>query len=74
VAFKLVATRTPRRKRKAAKILLFPALGFIFLIGWLLYSVGDQKSSRRKLVKPQEKENVTFLPANFDPELQKIEG
>ena len=45
---------------------LLPALAFMFLIGWLMYCVGDDKRKDRIQRKPVKKENVTLMPIIYE--------
>ncbi len=56
-------------------IMLLPALIFIFLIGWCMYCISDQKRPAKKQRKPLKKDNirdnVTLLPIVYE-ETQEI--
>jgi len=57
------------------RIMLFPALIFIFLIGWCMYCIGDRKKPEKIQPKPIKKENlrdnVTIIPIIYE-ETQEI--
>ena len=42
--------------------MLLPALIFIFIMGWCLYWIGDQKKPDKIKRKSAKKDNVTFMP------------
>ena len=58
-------------------IVLLPALVFIFIIGWCMYCIGDQKRPTKRQDKPLKKEkdnvkdNVTIMPIVYE-ETQEI--
>ena len=54
-----------RKLGRAARVLLFPALALVFLVGWCMYMVGSHKraGTERKKVKA---DGVTFLPVIFE--------
>ena len=57
-------------------IMLLPMLIVIFLIGWVMYWVGDKKIGDNKHKSPKqrkqpEQDNVTFMPVIFE-EPEKI--
>ncbi len=43
-------------------IILFPALAFMFIIGWCMYCKGDQKRTQKTQRKPPKKDNITITP------------
>jgi len=44
-------------------LFLLPGLIFIFLIGWSMYWIGDQKrTGKTKRKAPPKKDNVTLMP------------
>ena len=43
-------------------IMLLPVIVFIFLMGWYMYWIGDQKRPDKIQRKPLKKDNVTFMP------------
>ena len=53
-------------------ILLLPALICIFIIGWCMYWMGDQKRTDKIHHKLPKKDNVTIMPIFFE-EPQEIE-
>jgi hypothetical protein len=62
-----LATKKSRRKRKnTLKILLLPALIFVFFMGWCMYWAGDKKDQKHLNRKVPNKDNVTLLPAIFE--------
>jgi len=50
--------------------MLLPALLCIFLMGWLMYCIGDQKRPIKKPPKPLKKDtiidNVTIMPIVYE--------
>jgi flagellar basal body-associated protein FliL len=61
-----------RRKRsKAMTIILLPLLIFVFIIGWCMYWVGDQKRTSKTQRKPSKKDDVTIMPIILE-ETQEI--
>ena len=55
-------------------IMLLPALIFIFLMGWCMYCIGDQKRPdkiQRKPIKKESGDNVTIMPIIYE-ETQEI--
>jgi len=52
-----------RKRNNIMGLFLVPVLIFIFLMGWSMYWIGDQKRTKRVNRKAPKKENVTFLPA-----------
>jgi Tfp pilus assembly protein PilO len=47
-------------------IMLLPALIFIFIMGWFLYWMGDQKRTDKIQRKPPEKDHVSIKPIVFE--------
>jgi hypothetical protein len=47
-------------------IMLLPALIFIFVMGWCMYWIGDQKRSDKIQHKPPKKDNVSIMPIVFE--------
>jgi hypothetical protein len=48
-------------------LFLLPMLIFIFLMGWSMYWIGDQKRPKKRTKKtkrgtPPKEDNVTFMP------------
>jgi flagellar basal body-associated protein FliL len=63
---------TSKRKRsKAMIIMLLPLLIFVFVIGWCMYWIGNQKRTVKTQRKPPEKDNVTVMPIILE-ETQEI--
>jgi len=52
-------------------IMLLPTILFIFLIGWCMYFIGDQKRPDKIQRKPPKKDNVTIMPIIYE-ETQEI--
>jgi hypothetical protein len=52
-------------------IILLPALVLMFLVGWCLYCLGDEKRPNKIQPKPPEKDNVTIMPMIYE-EKQEI--
>jgi hypothetical protein len=51
--------------------MLFPVLALIFLMGFIIYSIGEQKRPtkiRNSRLKEAKKDNVTFLPIILEKE------
>lgn len=68
-----MATSKGKRKRnKAMIIMLLPMLIVIFIIGWFMYWMGDEKRTDKiqhkppKQQKQPEKDNVTIMPIVFE--------
>ncbi len=47
-------------------IMLLPALIVIFIIGWFMYWMGDQKRSDKIQRKQPKKDYVTIMPIVFE--------
>jgi hypothetical protein len=53
-------------------IMLLPVIIFIFLMGWSMYWIGDQKRPAKRQRKPLKKEkdnvkdNVTIMPIVYE--------
>jgi len=47
-------------------IMLLPMLIVIFIIGWFMYWMGDQKRSDKIQHKPPKKDYVTIIPIVFE--------
>jgi hypothetical protein len=52
-------------------IMLLPAILFVFLMGWCMYLIGDQKRPDKIKRKPVKKDNVTIMPILYE-ETQEI--
>jgi hypothetical protein len=52
-------------------IFLLPALVVIFLVGWCMYFIGDEKRTNKIQHKPPKKDNVTIMPIIYE-ETQEI--
>jgi len=58
---------TSKRKRSRAMIImLLPLLIFVFIIGWSMYWIGNQKRNGKTQRKPPRKDNVTIMPIIFE--------
>jgi hypothetical protein len=53
--------------------MLLPALIFMFIIGWCMYWMGNQKRKERTQRKPPKEDNVTIMPIILE-ETQEIEN
>jgi preprotein translocase subunit YajC len=68
----LATSKGKRKRNKTMTIMLLPMLIVIFIIGWFIYWMGDEKRSdkiQHKLPKQHEqpeKDNVTILPIIFE--------
>jgi Tfp pilus assembly protein PilO len=62
----LVTSKGKRKRSKAMIIMLLPALIFIFIMGWFLYWMGDQKRTDKIQRKPPEKDYVSIKPIVFE--------
>jgi heme/copper-type cytochrome/quinol oxidase subunit 2 len=62
----LVASKGKRKRSKAMTIMLLPMLIVIFIIGWFMYCMGDQKRSDKIQHKPPKKDYVTIMPIVFE--------
>jgi flagellar basal body-associated protein FliL len=69
----LVPPKGKRKRSKIVTIMLLPALVVIFIIGWCMYCVGDQKRPTKRQDKPlkKEKDYVTIMPIVYE-ETQEI--
>jgi hypothetical protein len=63
-----VTSKGKRKRSKAMIILLLPALMFIFIMGWCLCWIGDQKRTDTTQRKTPKKDNVSFLPIVLEEE------
>ena len=52
-------------------IMLLPVIIFIFLMGWSMYWIGDQKRQDKIKRKPLKKDNITIMPIVYE-ETQEI--
>ena len=52
-------------------IMLFPLLTLMFIIGWCMYWIGNQKRMSKTRRKPPEEDNVTVMPMILE-ETQEI--
>jgi hypothetical protein len=66
----LVAIKRKQKRNKATKILLFPALFFIFILGYGMYWIGSKKKPNVKHEKTPKKDNVTFMPIILEEKQQ----
>jgi len=68
----LATSKGKRKRNKTMTIMLLPMLIVIFIIGWFMYWMGDEKRSTKTQHKPPkqheqpEKDNVTILPIIFE--------
>ena len=44
--------------RKSIKILLFPVVVVLFIIGWVFYVIGDRETSKKAMNKKQTRQGV----------------
>jgi hypothetical protein len=51
--------------------MLFPALIFLFMIGWYISLLGNDEKTGKKQNNPLKKDNVSILPVIFE-EKQEI--
>ena len=63
--------RSKSKRSKAMIIMLFPVLIFVFIIGWCMYWMGDQKRTGKTQLEPPKKDNVTIMPIILE-ETQEI--
>jgi hypothetical protein len=62
-----LATEKGTRKRKNIMVLLFfPALIFIFFMGWSMFLISNRKRSESEKPKAPKDDGVTILPAIFE--------
>ena len=47
-------------------IMLLPVLIIIFVMGWCMYCMGDQKRRDKIQCKPPKKDNVSLMPIVFE--------
>ena len=62
----MVTSKSKRKRSKAMTIMLLPLLIFMFIIGWCMYWIGNQKRMRKKQRKQSEKDNVTIMSIIFE--------
>ena len=55
-------------------IMLLPVILFIFLMGWCMYWIGDQKRPDKIKRKPVKKDNVTIMPILYEEPQEIING
>jgi hypothetical protein len=70
IGAKLVSRKVKRKRSKALIIMLLPALIFIGVIGWDMYSI-DNRKPKPTHRRPVEKDNVTLLPIVFEEQQEK---
>lgn len=51
-------------RRRAVTILLFPVLAIIFIVGWIMYAVGEPKASNKR------RPNIIAKAAKKEPDLE----
>jgi len=61
-----------RRLNRVLVILLLPVLIFLFLAGWSLYCIGNQR--RQREIEPASPEELETMMAIFLEEQLEIEG
>jgi len=68
----LVYQKVKPKRSKALIIMLLPALIFIAVVGWLMYSIDNKNSTDRKQThrRTVEERNVTLLPIDFEEQRQ----
>jgi len=69
----LVTSKGKRKRSRTMTIMLLPVLIAIFIIGWFMYWIGDQKRTDKTQHKPPEKDNVSIKPIVFE-EPQEIKN
>jgi heme/copper-type cytochrome/quinol oxidase subunit 2 len=68
----LATSKGKRKRSRTMTIMLLPALIVIFIIGWFMYCMGDQKRTDKIQRKPPkqhkspEKDYVTIMPIVFE--------
>jgi len=70
----LVAIKRKQKRNKATKILLLPALFFIFILGYGMYWIGRKKKPNIKHQKTPKKDNVTLIPIILEENQQTAYG
>jgi flagellar basal body-associated protein FliL len=66
-----MSVASKRKRSKEMMIMLLPLLIFVFIVGWCMYWVGDQKRTGKTQRKPSKKDNVTIMPIILE-ETQEI--
>jgi flagellar basal body-associated protein FliL len=68
----LVYQKVKPKRSKALIIMLLPALIFIAVVGWFMYSIDNKNSTGRKQThrRTVEERNVTLLPIDFEEQRQ----
>ncbi len=64
-------TKTKPKRSRAAKIMLFPVLALIFLMGIIIYTIGEpKKPAKIKNNRPKvtKEDNSTLLPIILEKE------
>ena len=74
-----MAKKDRRKRNSIMTLFLLPVLIFIFLMGWGMYWVGDQKrpekgTEKTKRKTPPKKDNVTFMPIILEEKPEMING
>ena len=67
------------KRNNIMTLLLLPVVIFIFLLGWSMYWIGDQKRPKKrtektKREKPPKKDNVTFMPIILEEKPEMTNG
>jgi len=73
----LKAKKGRRKRNSILTLFLLPGLIFIFLMGWSMYWIGDQKRPEKRAEKtkhqaPPKKDNVTFMPTPLEETLETV--
>jgi flagellar basal body-associated protein FliL len=64
----LIYKKVKRKRSKALTIMLLPALIFMAVVGWFMYSVDNKNSTniRQKRRKTAKEGKVTLMPIDFE--------
>jgi hypothetical protein len=65
LGLKLVHLKVKRKRSRGLVTLLLPALIFVGVIGWLMYTLGNKEKPQVTRKSPR-KDNVTLLPIVFE--------
>jgi len=69
---KVVAQKVRRKRNRTTIFMRLPELIFIFIVGWCMYLVGNEK--RKAKIHARKPDNVTFLPIVYEEKYQRING
>jgi len=52
--------RGKRKRNKVITVLFFPAIIFLWIVGWSLYWIGHQKESRKPPISPEKEDHISL--------------